>query len=204
MASVDSLRLWAEESQRRQEVLAQRVIAAEAAKTGAKPVGRPGVTRHGVPCTLWPGLATKKNPNPADKCQVDRRAVVLTLPATVSRPVEETTGAGKTSSTTATVSYGPAIVLWLPQSADIGVRGAVNLSPSDNLWFPSGSTKTGDVLESAAVKAIDLVSDIHECWVQETRHSESTPAQARKVTAAEFRQIAIKTIVDWHKVHGNR
>ncbi len=201
MGSVDTLRLWAEESQRRQAELAQRVIAAEAVKTAGKPIGRPGFTRHGVPCVLWPGIATTKNPTPSDKCQVDRHCVVLTLPASIST-VNETTKNGKTSSTTATVCYGPAIILWLPQSADIGTRGAVNLSPSDNLWFPSGSNKTEKVTESAAVKAIDLVTDIHECWVQETEHSESTPARSRKVSATEFKTTAIKTIMAWHKVHG--
>jgi hypothetical protein len=152
VSNPETLKLWADESLRRQEDLKAKVLAAETARTAGKPIGKPGFTRHGVPCILWPGLATTKNPNPADKCQVDRHAVVLTLPATVST-VNETTKNGKTHSTTATVSYGPSIVMWLPQTSDIGTRGAVNLTPSDNLWFPSGSNKTGAPTESAAIKA---------------------------------------------------
>jgi hypothetical protein len=201
VSNPETLKLWAEESQRRQDELKAKVIAAETARTAAKPTGKPGFTRHGVPCILWPGLATTKNPNPADKCQVDRHAVVLTLPATVST-VNETTKNGKTSSTTQTVSYGPSIVMWLPQTSDVGIRGAVNLTPSDNLWFPSGSNKTGAPTESAAVKATDLVSDVHDCYVQETEHSELKPATARKVTAAEFKKHAVQSILAWHKTHG--
>ena len=201
MASVDTLKLWAEDSQRRQELLKAKVIAGETSRIAAKPTGKPGVTRHGVPCILWPGLVTTKNPHPADKCQVDRHAVVLTLPATVDS-VNEVTKNGRTTKTTATVSYGPSIVMWLPQTDDIGTRGAVNLTPSDNLWFPSGSNKTGASTESAAIKAIDLVSDIHDCYVQETEHSELAPAKARKVSAKEFKAYAAQAILAWHKTHG--
>lgn len=202
MASPETLRLWAEESERRRQLMAQKVIAVESSKVAAKPTGKPGVTRHGVPCILWPGLATTKNPNPADKCQVDRHAVVLTLPATVST-VNETTKNGKTSSTTQTVSYGPSLVMWLPQHAEIGTRGAVNLTPADNLWFPSGSSKTGNVRESAAMKAIDhLIGTDCQCWIQETEHTELSPAKARLIDSALFQEEAREIVLAWHKTHG--
>lgn len=200
MASVETLRLWAEESQRRQEILRQQVTAGETSRLAARPSGKPGVTRNGVPCTLWYGKKTDKNPT-GEKTQVDRHCVVLTLPASVST-VNETTKNGKTSSTTATVSYGPAVIMWLRQDVTVGKSGIPVLSPSGNAWYPSGSSQTEHPEQSEAMKAIELVSDLHDCWIQETNHSELTPATARQVKPAEFKKIAVQTILGWHKTHG--
>jgi hypothetical protein len=206
VSNQETLKLWAEESQRRQDALKAKVIAAETATIAAKttgviPTGKPCFTRHGVPCLIWYGKKTDKNPT-GEKIQVDRHCVVLTLPVTKEETTEKTTN-GKTTKTTSTVKYGPAILMWVKQLVTVNPKSGVPMiTPFDNYWFPSGSNKTLDPKNCEALRAIETVSDVHECWLQETEHTELNPAKARQVTPAEFKRIAAETILTWHKTHG--
>jgi hypothetical protein len=198
---------WAAEMQLRKtrvaEALAaekQKALEAAANAASASPVleGKPGLTRHGVPCLKYPGFKSEKYPNPHDKEQVDRLAAVLTLPSSQTK-VESVTKGNKTTERTSTTNYGHALLIWLPQSMSFGSRGGVKISPEDSYWFASGTKDTKDITESAAYKALDLISDRVECWIQTSHAStdELTPPTAKKVTAEEFIAHARKAMVDF-------